>query len=107
MHASRNYIRIESRSNHPRFLHYLAETVQGSIYLLLCLMPLTGAAAWFYTWASAADAHELLQVGLLAAIGLHIYFDGEASVDFHPEGLVYALSGHLAGDDRERPSSGA
>jgi two-component sensor histidine kinase len=36
-----------------------------------------------------------------------IYFDGEASVDFHPEGLVYTLSGHLAGDDRQRPSSGA
>lgn len=107
MHARRDFIRIEPRSNHPRLLHYVAETVHGSIYLFLLLMPLTGAAAWFYTWDSATDAHELLQVGLLAAIGLHIYFDGEASVDFHPEGLVYTLSGHLAGDDRERPSSGA
>jgi two-component sensor histidine kinase len=29
------------------------------------------------------------------------YFDGEAVVDFHPEGLVYKLSGYLAGDERE------
>jgi cytochrome b561 len=59
-------------SDEPRLLHYVAETVHGSIYLFLFLMPLTGAAAWFYTWESAADAHELLQLALLAAIALHI-----------------------------------
>ena len=29
------------------------------------------------------------------------YFDGEASIEFRPEGLVYALSGHLTGNERE------
>lgn len=29
------------------------------------------------------------------------YFAGEAIIDFHPEGLVYKLSGQLAGDDCE------
>jgi cytochrome b561 len=72
MLASRDYSRIEPRSNHPRPLHYVAKTMHGSIYLFFFLMPLTGAAAWFHTWELAADAHELLQVGLLAAIGLHI-----------------------------------
>jgi two-component sensor histidine kinase len=29
------------------------------------------------------------------------YFDGEASIEFRPEGLVYALTGHLTGNERE------
>jgi cytochrome b561 len=56
----------------PRLLHYLAEAVHAAIYLLLFLMPITGSAAWFYDWELAADAHEVLQTGLLGAIGLHI-----------------------------------
>jgi cytochrome b561 len=58
--------------NEPRFLHCVAEAVHGSIYVCLFLMPITGAAAWFYEWELAGDAHELLQLGLLAAIGLHV-----------------------------------
>jgi two-component sensor histidine kinase len=29
------------------------------------------------------------------------YFDGEANIEYHPEGLVYALSGHLTENGRE------
>lgn len=29
------------------------------------------------------------------------YFDGEGNTEFHPEGLVYALTGQLTGAERE------
>ncbi|HEY6631398.1 MAG TPA: cytochrome b/b6 domain-containing protein [Rhizobiaceae bacterium] len=56
----------------PRVLHLLAEVVHGSIYLLLILLPLSGAAAWFLGIGPAADAHEFMQNILLAAIALHV-----------------------------------
>ncbi len=59
-------------TDEPRLLHYVAEAVHASIYLCLFVMPITGAAAWFLDWDWAADAHALLQIGLLGAIGLHV-----------------------------------
>jgi cytochrome b561 len=58
--------------NEPRLLHYVAETVHASIYLLLFLMPVTGALAWFFDWRFAGYTHELLQLFLLGAITLHV-----------------------------------
>lgn len=56
----------------PRLLQLLAEAVHGSIYLLLLLLPVSGAIAWFLGVEAAGDAHELLKTLLLAAIALHI-----------------------------------
>jgi len=56
----------------PRVLHILAEAVHGTIYILLILLPLSGAAAWFLGNEPAAEAHEFMQNILLAAISLHI-----------------------------------
>jgi cytochrome b561 len=56
----------------PRLLHLLAEAVHGAIYVLLFLLPITGAIAWFFGVSAAAGAHDLLQKVLLGAIALHI-----------------------------------
>jgi len=56
----------------PRLLQLSAEVVHGSIYLLLLLLPISGFVAWFLGVEAAGDVHELLQKGLLAAIGLHV-----------------------------------
>ena len=59
-------------ADEPRLLQLSAEAVHGSIYLLLLLLPVSGAVAWFLGVQMAGDAHELLQNLLLAAIALHI-----------------------------------
>lgn len=56
----------------PRFLQILAEAVHGSIYLLLLLLPVSGAVAWFLGVEAAGDAHEVLKTLLLVAIVLHV-----------------------------------
>jgi cytochrome b561 len=56
----------------PRVLHLLAEAVHWSIYLLLILLPLSGATAWFLGIPAAGSAHEVMQTMLLGAIALHI-----------------------------------
>lgn len=56
----------------PRPLQIVAAAVHGSIYVLLILMPLSGAVAWFAGVEAAGDAHELLQTLLLGAIVLHV-----------------------------------
>lgn len=59
-------------ADEPRILQILAEAVHGLIYLLLFLLPLSGAAAWFVGAELAAEAHELMGNVLLGAIALHI-----------------------------------
>lgn len=59
-------------ADEPRLLQLLAEGVHGSIYVLLLLLPVSGAIAWFLGSRLAGDAHELLQNFLLAAIALHV-----------------------------------
>lgn len=59
-------------ADEPRLLQLSAEAVHGSIYLLLLLLPISGATAWFLGVEAAGDAHELFQKLLLAAIVLHV-----------------------------------
>lgn len=59
-------------ADEPRLLQIMAEAVHGSIYVLLILLPVSGAIAWFLGVKSAGDAHELLTKLLLGMIFLHI-----------------------------------
>lgn len=59
-------------ADEPRLLQWAAEAIHGLIYLFLLLLPITGAAAWFFSVRTAADVHEILQNVLLAAIALHV-----------------------------------
>lgn len=56
----------------PWLLKVAAEAVHVSIYVLLLALPATGALAWFFGLALAADTHEFLTNILLAAIALHV-----------------------------------
>jgi cytochrome b561 len=59
-------------ADEPRLLQMAAEAVHGSIYVLLLLLPITGAVAWFLGVRAAADVHALLTNLLLAAIVFHV-----------------------------------
>jgi cytochrome b561 len=59
-------------ADEPRFLQLTAEAAHMTIYLLLFLLPLSGAVAWFLGVKFAGDVHELLQNVLLVMIALHI-----------------------------------
>lgn len=53
-------------------LKLVAKATHGGLYLLMILMPVSGAVAWFRGAEQAAEAHEVLRIVLLALIGLHI-----------------------------------
>jgi cytochrome b561 len=53
-------------------LQFMAEAVHVSIYILLLLLPISGALAWFLGIEPAADVHEFLTNLLLLAIFLHV-----------------------------------
>lgn len=55
----------------PRFGRILSRATHDLIYLVLILMPLGGAAAWFGGVAIAAEAHELMKYPLIGLIALH------------------------------------
>lgn len=59
-------------ADEPRFLQIMAEAVHVAIYVLLILLPVSGAVAWFLGVKPAGDAHELLTKLLLGVIFLHI-----------------------------------
>ncbi|MBX3572307.1 MAG: cytochrome b/b6 domain-containing protein [Mesorhizobium sp.] len=59
-------------ADEPRLLQWAAEAIHGLIYLLLILLPVTGAAAWFFSVRTAANVHDILQNVLLLAIALHV-----------------------------------
>lgn len=59
-------------ADEPWLLQISAEAVHVSIYVLLFLLPLSGAGAWFLGLEAAAEAHELLKTLLLVALVLHI-----------------------------------
>lgn len=74
---TRIYLRITRGAppppaDEPRLLQWSGEAVHGLIYLLLILLPVTGAVAWFLGIELAGAAHEVLQNVLLAAIALHV-----------------------------------
>lgn len=59
-------------ADEPRLLQIAAEAVHGVIYLLLILLPISGAVAWFAGVKPAGSVHALLTNLLLGAIVLHI-----------------------------------
>lgn len=59
-------------ADEPRLLQLFAEIVHVAIYVLLCLLPLSGMAAWFLSMPAAGNVHVLLQQALLLAITLHV-----------------------------------
>lgn len=50
----------------------LARATHAGLYLLMILMPLSGAVAWFGGVEAAAAAHNILKVALLALVALHV-----------------------------------
>ena len=50
----------------------IAHGTHHSLYLLLILMPLTGAIAWFGGYSFAASVHFYLKFAIIALISLHI-----------------------------------
>lgn len=50
----------------------LAHLTHGMLYVLLILMPVSGAVAWFGASQTAADGHGLLRFGMLGFVALHI-----------------------------------
>lgn len=59
-------------ADEPRLQQIVSELVHGLIYLLLILMPVSGAVAWFLGVRGAGSAHGLMANLLLAAIALHV-----------------------------------
>ena len=59
-------------SDEPRILKIVSEAVHGMIYVLLILLPTTGAVAWFFGASSAAVAHVFMERLLLGLIAAHI-----------------------------------
>ena len=56
----------------PRLLQIAAEAVHGAIYVLLLLLPISGAVAWFLGVEAAGNAHAVMKSLLLLAIVLHV-----------------------------------
>ena len=56
---------------HPA-LKVLAIAVHGLLYLLILILPLGGAMAWFLGIETAAKVHAAVQVLLWPLIGLHV-----------------------------------
>ncbi|MBS0124605.1 cytochrome b [Thetidibacter halocola] len=56
----------------PEKLRKLSDLAHWAFYVLLAIIPVSGAVAWFRLNRSAADAHEVLTTALLALIVLHV-----------------------------------
>ncbi len=56
---------------HP-LLKLAAKATHGLFYLLLVLLPVSGAVAWFGMVEPAAEAHEIMRAVLMLLILLHI-----------------------------------
>lgn len=59
-------------SDEPRLLRIAASAAHLSLYVLLVLTPLSGAAAWFLVAEPAAAAHGVLRALLFIVAVLHI-----------------------------------
>lgn len=64
--------------NEPASLKALSHVAHWGVYALLAAMSLTGGMMWFADVATAAQAHNVLKVALLALIVLHVL-----AVPFH------------------------
>jgi cytochrome b561 len=58
--------------NEGPLLRRVAKITHVALYVLILLVPLSGAAAWFGTLGGAAAAHNILKLLLLAVVLLHI-----------------------------------
>lgn len=58
-------------TGHPA-MKLAASVTHGALYLLLLVLPMSGALAWFGGVEDAADAHETLTSLLLALVALHV-----------------------------------
>ena len=58
-------------AEHPA-LKLVAKLTHGALYLLLILLPVSGAAAWFGGVEGAADGHAVMKTVLLALVVLHV-----------------------------------
>ena len=56
----------------PPWQKMAARLVHGGIYVVLLLLPVSGAVAWGNGSAAAGDVHEALRGVLLLLIGLHV-----------------------------------
>lgn len=59
-------------ADEPRILQIFAEATHGLLYLLLLLVPVSGAVAWFGGVAQAAQGHVVLKTVLMLAVVLHV-----------------------------------
>ena len=62
----------EFPDENSRVLRYISKFVHWSFYLVLFLLPITGAAAWFNLSIGAGKAHEALRGILIILVQLHI-----------------------------------
>jgi len=58
--------------NEPRAMKITATATHHTLYLLLVLVPISGAVAWFGKVGPAGGAHELLKTLLMILILLHV-----------------------------------
>jgi cytochrome b561 len=56
----------------PKPLRILAAATHHLLYLLIFLVPLSGAAAWFFVAERAATGHDLMKALLFIVVLLHI-----------------------------------
>ncbi len=59
-------------ADEPRLLKIVSEAVHRMIYVLLLLLPISGAVAWFFGASPAAGAHVIMEKLLLGLIAAHI-----------------------------------
>lgn len=59
-------------ASEPRILKIASEAVHRMIYILLLLLPISGAVAWFFSASPAATAHVFMEKLLLGLIAAHI-----------------------------------
>lgn len=53
-------------------LKLLAKLVHGLLYVVLLLLPISGAVAWFGGIEAAGEAHEVIKAALMALVVLHV-----------------------------------
>lgn len=58
--------------NEPRAMQIAATATHHTLYLLLFLVPISGAVAWFGKVGAAGGAHEVLKTILVILVLLHV-----------------------------------
>lgn len=58
--------------NESPLQQFIAKAVHVLLYVVLLLLPVSGAAAWFGEVKIAAEGHEIMKALLLLLVGLHV-----------------------------------